>query len=130
MLANSEAEYTEAPASLTIIFCIGRSGYIFIRSRINLSVSREPVPLPILTNLTSYLAINLDSYHSFCGDNGKIVTKSSTWPVLSITAAFTPVLIPGSKPKIICPPAGAANNRSRKLLANILIASKSAYSRN
>ncbi len=45
--ANSEAEYTEAPASDTTILVSLSSGRCLIRSWASLSVSREAVPLPI-----------------------------------------------------------------------------------
>ena len=58
--ANSDAEYTDAPASLTTTFSITVSGDIdwmrLIRSAASLSVSREAVPLPIAIRLTPCVA--------------------------------------------------------------------------
>ncbi len=50
--ANAEAEYTEAPASLTIALVTPSSGCCLRRSSASLSVSREAVPLPIATRST------------------------------------------------------------------------------
>ncbi len=50
--ANAEAEYTEAPASLTIALVTPSSGCRLRRSSASLSVSREAVPLPIATRST------------------------------------------------------------------------------
>ena len=55
---------------------------------------------------------------------------STSLPVASTTATFTPVRIPGSSPKTTRGPAGAASNKSRKLSAKTLIATFSASSRN
>ena len=49
--ANSDAEYTDAPASETVILCNAISGSLRINSPANLSVSRLAVPLPIAINL-------------------------------------------------------------------------------
>ena len=59
--ASSEAEYTEAPASLTTIFCIFSSGTSLSRSPASLSVSREAVPLPIATSCTPWATHSLRS---------------------------------------------------------------------
>ena len=45
--ANSDAEYTDAPASDTTMLVSFSSGRSLIRSRASLSVSREAVPLPM-----------------------------------------------------------------------------------
>ena len=58
-----------------------------------------------------------------------MVSKANSLPVGSTTAAFTPVRMPGSSPKVALGPAGAASNKSRKLLAKTLMASISAASR-
>ena len=65
LAANSEAEYTEAPASLTTIFCIFSSGASLIRSPASLSVSRLAVPLPMAISSTACFA---HSARSTCSD--------------------------------------------------------------
>ena len=52
LAASSEAEYTEAPASETTIFCNRASGYFFMTSWTSLSVSRLAVPLPMAISVT------------------------------------------------------------------------------
>ncbi|MNZ90400.1 hypothetical protein D3C78_1093600 [compost metagenome] len=54
--ASSEAEYTEAPASETMILVIFRAGYFLISSAASLSVSRLAVPLPMAISSTECLA--------------------------------------------------------------------------
>jgi len=54
--ANSDAEYTDAPASETTIFVIFASGCCLIKSCASLSVSREAVPLPMEMSDTLCLA--------------------------------------------------------------------------
>ena len=56
--ANSEAEYTDAPASLTTTFCSFSAGCCFIRSATSASVSRLAVPLPMATSCTPCLMHN------------------------------------------------------------------------
>ena len=56
--ANSEAEYTDAPASDTTILRNLLAGYSLIKSCASLSVSRDAVPLPIDINDTLCLAAN------------------------------------------------------------------------
>ena len=51
---------------------------------------------------------------------------STTLPVASTTATFTPVRRPGSRPMVARGPAGAASSRSFRLRAKTLIASISA----
>ena len=51
--AYADAEYTDAPASLTITFVIFRPGLAATSSPASLSVSRDAVPLPIATRSTS-----------------------------------------------------------------------------
>ena len=53
---SSEAEYTEAPASLTTMYCTGRSVFLSI-SATNCSDSREAVPLPMEMMSTLYFSI-------------------------------------------------------------------------
>ncbi len=50
--AYSDAEYTDAPASDTMILVSLRSGCRAIRSAASLSVSRDAVPLPMETSST------------------------------------------------------------------------------
>ena len=133
--ASSDAEYTDAPASEIMIFCTPKSGLAFIISATSLSVSREPVPLPILIKLTLnclqiVIKVRNDLSHAFCGGCGKIVPVCNTLPVASTMAILTPVRIPGSRPIVTLAPAGAAISKSCKFLANTLIASASAFSRN
>ena len=52
--ANSLAEYTEAPASLTLTRVSLRSGFAVIISATTASVSRLAVPLPIAIKSTLY----------------------------------------------------------------------------
>ena len=132
--ASSDAEYTDAPASLTMIFCACRSLLFFSISPTSLSVSREPVPLPILIRSTLYclhsvVSVRIDLSHWFCGACGKMVLVASTLPVLSTTATFTPVRRPGSNPIVVLAPAGAAISKSFRFLANTSMASSSARSR-
>ena len=141
--ASSLAEYTEAPASLTTTLSIAISGApacaaIFasslMRSAANLSVSRLAVPLPIAIRLTPCLAHSLPSVcsepsQSLRGSCGNTVAVSTSLPVASTTATFTPVRMPGSRPITTRGPAGAASSRSRRLSAKTLIAIFSASSR-
>jgi len=135
-VANSDAEYTDAPASLTITLV--NSGWVSftaaISSAASLSVSRDAVPLPIAINstlciLTKFARVRIDFSHRFCGACGKIVAWHNILPVLSTTATFTPVRKPGSSPMVAFAPAGAAINKSPKLRAKTLMASASARSR-
>ena len=59
-----------------------------------------------------------------------MTSVSTTFPVASTTATFTPVRIPGSRPMVTLGPAGAASKRALRLRANTLIASVSERSRN
>ncbi len=54
--ASSEAEYTDAPASLTMILVSFMPGYFLISSPASLSVSRLAVPLPMAISSTWCLA--------------------------------------------------------------------------
>src|SRR2546427_555047 len=56
LAANSEAEYTDAPASLTTTFCSFGLAAALIASPASLSVSRLAVPLPIAISSTLCLA--------------------------------------------------------------------------
>ena len=132
--ASSDAEYTDAPASLTIIFCAVSSLLFLSISPTSLSVSREPVPLPMLIKSTLYclhsvVSVRIDLSHWFCGACGNMVLVATTLPVLSTTATLTPVLKPGSRPIVVFAPAGAAISRSFRFLANTSMASSSARSR-
>ncbi|MNT57615.1 hypothetical protein D3C72_1949980 [compost metagenome] len=73
--ASSEAEYTEAPASLTMILVSLSCGNFLISSSTSLSVSRLAVPLPKATSSTPCLAQSLASRarvssHLLCGTWG------------------------------------------------------------
>ena len=57
--ANSEAEYTDAPASLTTTVCGLFSLISLMTSFAKRSVSREAVPLPMAINSTLCLRIKL-----------------------------------------------------------------------
>ena len=57
-----------------------------------------------------------------------MVSVASTLPVGSTIAIFEPVRRPGSRPSVARGPAGAAINKSFKLVANTSIASISARS--
>src|SRR5512140_2208540 len=59
--ANSDAEYTDAPASETTILVMFHSWRSLIRSRASLSVSREAVPLPMEITDTRCFSASLDS---------------------------------------------------------------------
>ena len=63
--ANSDAEYTDAPASLTTIFSSFSSDACLIRSPASLSVSRLAVPLPMAIRSTWCFA---HSARSTCSD--------------------------------------------------------------
>ncbi|MNN44769.1 hypothetical protein D3C81_1590760 [compost metagenome] len=54
--ASSDAEYTEAPASETMILVIFSAGYFLTSSAISLSLSRLAVPLPMAISSTECLA--------------------------------------------------------------------------
>ena len=105
-----------------------------IRSPASLSVSRLAVPLPMAIRFTLCLAHSLPSVcsepsQSRLGSWGYTVAVSTSLPVESTTATFTPVRIPGSRPITTRGPAGAASSKSRRLSANTLIATFSASSR-
>ena len=105
-----------------------------IRSAASLSVSRLAVPLPMAIRLTPCLADSLPSVcsepsQSLRGSCGNTVAVSTSLPVASTTATFTPVRMPGSRPITTRGPAGAASSRSRRLSANTLMAVFSAPSR-
>ena len=128
--ANSDAEYTEAPASDTTNLCTPASGIAFITSAANWSVSRLAVPLPMAINCTPCCLIKraklaIAPCLSLRGWNGYTVSVANSLPVSSTTATFTPVRMPGSRPKVTKRPAGAANSKSFKLRANTVIAAAS-----
>ncbi|MOA11159.1 hypothetical protein D3C78_1310890 [compost metagenome] len=54
--ASSDAEYTDAPASETMILVIFSAGYFLTSSAISLSLSRLAVPLPMAISSTECLA--------------------------------------------------------------------------
>ena len=105
-----------------------------MRSAASLSVSRLAVPLPMAIKLTpcfehSLFNVCKEPSQSRRGSCGYTVAVSISLPVASTTATLTPVRIPGSKPNTTRGPAGAANNKSRRLSAKTLIATFSASSR-
>ena len=105
-----------------------------IRSPASLSVSRLAVPLPMAIRLTLCLAHRRASVcrlpsQSLRGSCGNTVAVSTSLPVASTTATFTPVRMPGSRPMTDFCPAGAASSRSRRLSPNTLMATFSASSR-
>ena len=132
--ACSEAEYTDAPASDTTAAVSPRSGSRAMRSRTSAWVSREAVPLPMATSSTPCSRASSprrvrEVSHCRRGTCGWTVSVATTLPVPSITATFTPVRRPGSRPMVGRAPAGAASNRSRRLPANTSTAPSSATSR-
>ena len=105
-----------------------------IRSPASLSVSRLAVPLPMAISCTPCWAHSLASVcrlpsQSRRGSCGYTVAVSTSLPVASTTATFTPVRMPGSRPITALVPAGAASSRSRRLSPNTLMATVSAASR-
>ena len=131
-VASLLAEYTEAPASLTITYCTGRSSS-FNSSTITCSDSLEAVPFPTEIKSTLYFLISffssaLDSSTLFCGAVGKITFVSSTFPVASTTASLQPVRNAGSQPKTTFPAIGGCNSSCSKFLPKTLIAPSSAFS--
>ncbi len=120
--ANRDEANAEAPASETISLLNLRSGWRLATSERSLSVSRDPVPLPMPTRSTWWRPISSaiassDGSHSFLGWCGNSVTVSSTLPPGSTTVALMPVRRPGSMPMTVRRPAGAAISRSRRLRA-------------
>jgi len=104
-VASLLAEYTEAPASFTMIYCTC-SGISFNSSTITCSDSLDAVPFPTEINVIPYFLISffkifLDSSTLFCGAVGKITTVSSTFPVGSTTASLHPVRNAGSQPSTV-----------------------------
>ena len=105
-----------------------------IKSAASLSVSRLAVPLPMAIRFTPCFSHSLprvcsEPSQSLRGSCGNTVAVSTSLPVVSTTATFTPVRMPGSSPNTTRGPAGAASNRSRRLSAKTLIATFSASSR-
>ena len=127
-LARGDAEYTDAPASDTIIYCT--SGHCRITSAASASDSREAVPFPIAMIFTFQRAIicfisSTASLYFFCGGWGYITPTSSTLPVSSTTASLQPVRNPGSTPSTTRPFTGACSSRLCKLAENTLMACSS-----
>ena len=144
--ASSLAEYTDAPDSLTTTgtALISPFPWALCSAKISLikaSVSRLAVPLPMAIKCTWWFLsksamVCLASSTLLSGANGYTVAIAklsslflATWPRLSTTAILTPWRIPGSTPKIVFWPAGAAINRCCKLFANTSIAADSAVKR-
>ena len=131
-VASLLAEYTEAPASLTITYCTGRSSS-FNSSTITCSDSLEAVPFPTEIKSTLYFLISffssaLDSSTLFCGAVGKITVVYNTFPVLSTTASLHPVLNAGSQPKTFLPAIGGCISNCLRFCPNTVIAPSSAFS--
>ena len=131
-VASLLAEYTEAPASLTIIYWTFLLDS-FIISTITASDSLEAVPLPSEIKSTLYLSIRpriifFDSSILFCGAVGKITVVYNTFPVGSTIAILQPVLNAGSHPKTVFPIIGGCINNCFKFCPNTLIAPSSAFS--
>ena len=129
-----DAEYTEAPASLTTTLVKFSSGWSAISSPTSLSVSRLAVPFPIATSeavcfFARFARISMEDCHSFLGSCGKIVPVSRTAPVSEITATFAPVRMPGSRPITALCPAGGASKRSLRLVPNTSMAASCEASR-
>ena len=134
--AISEAEYTDAPDSLTTTG-VGRfPPASLMRSAISpasFSVSRDAVPLPTASRSTPCVAHRPASSwraasQRFCGWCGYTMEVASTLPVGSTTAHFTPLRKPGSRPRVARCPAGAASRTSRRLVAKTSRAPSSAFS--
>lgn len=53
--ASLEAEYTEAPASLTMVYCMAYP-FFLMKSATTSSVSLEAVPFPMTITSTSYFS--------------------------------------------------------------------------
>ena len=73
--ANSDAEYTDAPASDTTTLVSFNSGRSRIRSRASLSVSLDAVPLPMAITATrcfsaSFASVCSEPSQSFFGGCG------------------------------------------------------------
>ncbi len=133
-VASLLAEYTEAPASLTIIYCTGFCISLII-SAIICSDSRDAVPLPtdirdILYLSTSAFTVFLVSSTLFCGAVGYTTVVSSTFPVLSTTASLQPVRNAGSHPSTFLPAIGGCIRSCSRFLPNTFIAPSSAFSVN
>ena len=87
------AEYTDAPASLTITYF---TSVPFTVSAANLSVSRPAVPLPMDMTFTlcffmSPVTMRSASAILLWGGAGYMTAVSSTLPVSSTTATLQPV---------------------------------------
>ena len=131
-VASLLAEYTEAPASLTMTYCTC-CGISLIRSTIIISDSRDAVPLPREIREMLYFLIRsfttfLDSSTLFCGGVGKMTVVSSTFPVASTTASLQPVRNAGSQPSTTRPATGGCIRSCFKFLPNTLMAPASAVS--
>ena len=131
-VASFDAEYTDAPASLTITQCTGLD-VSFIMSDTNISDSLDAVPFPIAIMSILSFSINFSNSFlapstSFCGSVGYTVVQSSTFPVSSITAILHPVLYAGSNPITVFPFIGAPSNSCFEFCPNTFIAFSSAFS--
>ena len=136
LAANSEAEYTEAPASDTITYASPLSVSFFISliiSAITSSDSLEAVPFPKEITSTLYFLIisfniSLVPSISLLGTVGYTVALSKNLPVASNTATLHPVLKPGSYPITTLPFIGGCIRSAFKFSLNINIAPSSPLS--
>ena len=133
-VASLLAEYTEAPASLTITYCTF-SGISFKRSTMNCSDSREAVPFPREIRVILYFGMIFFS-RSFdalilagvVGAVGYMTVVPSTFPVASTTASLHPVRNAGSQPSTTCPVMGGCIRSWCRFFPNTSIAPSSAFS--
>ena len=134
MIASFDAEYTLAPASLTIMY----STFLldsFIQSAIKASDSRDAVPFPIAITSILYLSIKsstifLLSSILLCGCVGYITSIFRGLPVESNTANLHPVRNAGSYPSTVFPFIGGVSNRFSTFFEKLSIAVISAVSFN
>ena len=97
------------------------------------SVSLLAVPLPIAMASISYLdtsclMLSCDSFVLLCGALGKITVCCNRLPSEFRQTTLQPVLNPGSIPKVLFCPNGAARSSWRRFSAKTLMASASACS--
>ena len=101
--------------------------------RINCSVSRDAVPLPIaiasiLYALTRELIFLIAPFESLLGGCGYMVSLYSNFPCAFKHTTLHPVLKPGSMANMLFSPRGAPNNNCFKFFANTAMAASSALS--
>ena len=128
--ATLDAEYTEAPSSLTLyILMLSDSPADLMKA----SVSRPAVPLPMAMAsgwycFTMSLTRVSASLRRLAGGWGNIASWCSRLPWASRHTTLHPVLKPGSIPITRFGPKGAASSSWRRFIANTLMASSSACS--